>query len=395
MFQSDTTQARVIFLTSHVPYPANMGDKIVTLNTLLGFRELGWDVHILSFGDSNDCESVGALKTLGIPVTLVPIPNKVIAVAKAILSFRRGAIFGRFYSNAFAESVKTLSSDADVIFAHHSYMAQYFATSSERRILKIQDIHVVESEVLRKRSLGANPLFRCLLNFELARLITDEERTYKLSDACYAYGEIEVSRLSKKFGNIFFRHAPIKVANSVKFKLVSDRPTFTFFGDYRWFPNVDGLQYVLCSVWPAIKEKIPNARLVIAGRYCPEDLQQMTYRLGGEFRGEVSSMDDFLSEVDVLLSPIRVGGGVRLKILESLARGMVVVTNQISSEGISDKSVMLIDDTPGDLARRIEILLQQPDMFRDFQKAAREYAVSNHGVTSTTRELINSWRALS
>jgi succinoglycan biosynthesis protein ExoO len=112
---------------------------------------------------------------------------------------------------------------------------------------------------------------------------------------------------------------------------------------------------------------------------------------GAIYVGEVDDIDNFLSDIAVVLSPIRIGGGVRLKILESLSKGKVVIANKISSEGISDKTVLIVEDSPINIASKIKDLFSDSNKFYEIQYRAWKYARDFHSIGVTTIELLESF----
>ena len=138
MFQNAKIKNSIIFLTSHLPYPPNMGDKITIFNTINGFLEAGWEVNILSLGHKSEKKYEKDLKSFGCSVKLFPSPPKILSILLSIIS-RKSAIFNRFYSKSYEHELIKISSNADIIYAHHSYMAQYFDCLKSYKGLKIQD----------------------------------------------------------------------------------------------------------------------------------------------------------------------------------------------------------------------------------------------------------------
>jgi glycosyltransferase involved in cell wall biosynthesis len=142
------------------------------------------------------------------------------------------------------------------------------------------------------------------------------------------------------------------VPNGVDTKSFAFRPkktmakdfTVLYVGNFRWMENRDAADHIIRDFWPAICEAYPDARLRIVGKNAPK---------GKYFSGSVDSIQDELHGADVMLAPIRVGGGTKYKILEAMAAGLPVITTFLGVEGMSgaDKKHFLIaDSTAGVLA---------------------------------------------
>jgi len=132
-----------------------------------------------------------------------------------------------------------------------------------------------------------------------------------------------------------------------------------------WFPNVDGVNYLIDEVMPLIVARMPAVRLRIVGRRPPKGLQDKIARLPWlDFVGEVSDVRPWLARASVVIVPLRIGGGSRIKILEALAMGKPVVSTTIGAEGlaVSGETHLLLADSPEELARRTIELLKSPEL---------------------------------
>jgi glycosyltransferase involved in cell wall biosynthesis len=102
-------------------------------------------------------------------------------------------------------------------------------------------------------------------------------------------------------------------------------------GTAAWPPTAAALRALVEEVWPGVRRRVPEARLLVAGR----GTAAMGLRGPGmEVRGEVPSSTAFLSELSVLAYPVPRGSGVKVKVLEALATGLPVVTTPPGAEGL-------------------------------------------------------------
>ena len=119
-----------------------------------------------------------------------------------------------------------------------------------------------------------------------------------------------------------------------------------FLGSMDWEPNIDGVEYFCREVWPRVLESVPSARFRVVGR----DPHPRVRRLASEtveVTGTVPSVVEHLREADVVVVPLRVGGGTRLKIFEAMAVGKAVVSTTVGAEGLDvthGEDILLADD---------------------------------------------------
>jgi glycosyltransferase involved in cell wall biosynthesis len=154
-------------------------------------------------------------------------------------------------------------------------------------------------------------------------------------------------------------------------------PVITFVGAMDWEPNVDGVEYFCSQVWPAIKVEVPQARLRIVGRNPDRRVQNLAASDASiEVTGRVPSVVEHLRQSAVVIVPLRIGGGTRLKIYEAMATAKAVVSTTVGAEGLDvhhGRDIILADD-PGSFSQAVIMLLRDPDLRRRYENSAAETA---------------------
>lgn len=148
-----------------------------------------------------------------------------------------------------------------------------------------------------------------------------------------------------------------------------------FLGSMDWEPNVDGVEYFCREVWPGVSESVPEARFRVVGR----DPHPRVRRLASEtveVTGTVPSVVEHLREADVVVVPLRVGGGTRLKIFEAMAVGKAVVSTTVGAEGLDvthGEDILLADDAAS-FAESVKSLLRDVSRRESLGRAAAALA---------------------
>jgi glycosyltransferase involved in cell wall biosynthesis len=96
--------------------------------------------------------------------------------------------------------------------------------------------------------------------------------------------------------------------------------------------NRDGLRWLLDQVWPAVDGT--GAELHVAGGVCAL-LAELTERRGVVAHGEVADAQAFLDGIDIAVNPVAYGGGLKIKTVEYLCRGLPGVLTAEALYGIA------------------------------------------------------------
>jgi glycosyltransferase involved in cell wall biosynthesis len=178
------------------------------------------------------------------------------------------------------------------------------------------------------------------------------------------------------------RHLPVPVPGELFDAERPAAPTYKvgFMGSFRADFNRDALSYLLGEIWPAIARHAPQARLVLAGNGYEGPLKRAALAQGVEWKGFVQNLASFFAAIDLLLVPLRFGGGVRIRILEALAAGVPVLASPIAVAGLGaeDGRHLAIARGPEETAAVTARLLSQPQEAGALGSGGREWCRERH-----------------
>jgi glycosyltransferase involved in cell wall biosynthesis len=153
-----------------------------------------------------------------------------------------------------------------------------------------------------------------------------------------------------------------------------------FFGNYSHPPNVDAAVWLAREIMPAVRARVPAARLRLAGAAPPPEVRALASD-AVEVVGFVDDVDRFAAEASVIAAPVRIGGGMRMKVLHAMALGRPVVTTSRGVHGLSDLGfdppVARADDAAG-IAQAIAGVLDEPGERARLGTAARAFVETHH-----------------
>jgi len=140
--------------------------------------------------------------------------------------------------------------------------------------------------------------------------------------------------------------------------------SMVFLGSMDWMPNIDGAQWFASEIWPKIKAAIPDATVTIVGRRPGPEIKKLAADDPAiRVTGTVDDVRPYLSEAELMIVPLRVGGGTRIKIFEGMAAGVPVLSTRVGAEGLSvtDGENIALADAPEDFAQKAIDLLSQSE----------------------------------
>ena len=242
------------------------------------------------------------------------------------------------------------------------------ARCSTRAIL---DQHNIESGIFRRglrQSRGARRL-RSWLTYQKFRRF--EGRACAGFAACSVVSEQERAELNR----ILPRSASTRIVtipNGVDTAWLRPRRDFTgqqagrrrlvFTGSLSYGANLEGLRWFLRTIYPRLKVAYPGIELRISGETWPGAVPEAEGDPAVVFAGYLEDLRPLLRGSEVLIAPLRLGGGTRLKILDAMAAGLPVVSTSVGAEGlqVEARQHLLIADEPEAFAGAVGCVLDQP-----------------------------------
>jgi polysaccharide biosynthesis protein PslH len=242
----------------------------------------------------------------------------------------------------------------------------------------IADWHNIESEIVSRYASTNESAARRLFARRTAQLLERAEST--LLTACDQH-----TVASDRERDTLQRRSPAAVVGTVPNGVdvsyyaqtggaVSDAcRDILFVGSMDYHANIDAVQWMVRDGWPKIRSVNPGLRLVIAGRKPAPSVLALACE-DVLVTGTVEDVRPFYARALVVVVPLRVGSGTRLKILEAMAAGVPVVSTTLGAEGlrVEDGVNILVADTGDEIATAICRLATRPEWRDRLVRAARD-----------------------
>lgn len=246
--------------------------------------------------------------------------------------------------------------------------------------------HNVESEIWRRHAdTESNPAKRRVYRVEFRKMLAYEKATVNRFPHVVAVSEndrrlmaawVDASRITVIPTGVDLAQYRPRENSSGQLSHEEPKPLVVFIGAMDWEPNIDAVEFFCKEIWPLVKENFSQVRFRIVGRN-PDRRVRHFASDSIEVTGRVPAVIDHLREAAVVVVPLRIGGGTRLKIYEAMAAGKAVVSTTVGAEGLDvqhEKDILLADD-PKAFAQAITMLLGDAELRKRYERAAAELAL--------------------
>lgn len=289
----------------------------------------------------------------------------------------------------------------DIVNLEFPYLGDYNlrqAPPGEKPPPVVVDSHEIAYDLARQFARTGRTLARRIYaRANWRKLRREELGTYGDAAGVYLCSTADERRLHEELPGV--RTAVVPNAADVDYYKArptdppTDGRTVVYFGLLSTAPNTDAVCYFVESIWPRVARAHPGARLKIIGGKAPPAVQALA-RPGVELTGFVSDLRPHLAEAAVVVVPLRLGGGTRLKIVEAMAMGKAIVSTSLGAEGIEavPGRDLLIEDHPDSFADAVNRLLADPELTANIGQSGRELAEERYSWSGAAHALERFYR---
>lgn len=370
-FQPVPSRLRVLVVDEEAPFPPNTGKRIRTWNLLKRVASRH-DITLLCYGGEQGRE-LDPIRQAGITLRLVqPLPE---LTGPELYVRLLGNVFSPYpysvkkhYTPRFQKAVDELLSTDGFDLLHCEWTPYVRYSTARMKVASVLATHNIESQIWERRAEHASSaLARIFFKMQARKMAAFERRHFPRMSAVTAVSP-EDARQSTAWSG---RECAL-VENGVDLDQFqpagSGQPSeLLFLGSLDWFPNRDAVQYMIEEILPVIRSAQPDVILRIVGRRPPADFIRKFEEVEGvRILGEVEDVRPHLERAGIVVVPLRIGGGSRIKILESLAMGKAVISTRVGAEGLAVEHGrdICLADTPKEFAQCVQQLSSDGERVR-------------------------------
>jgi glycosyltransferase involved in cell wall biosynthesis len=397
----------VVIVDGDVSYPATSGKRLRTLNLMLPLARR----HRLTYlARNHDGPAAGRraaefLRDHGIEPVLVddPLPRK--AGVPFSLRLAANLLSPLPYSAASHTSAAVRRAVREYAATHRvdlwqvewsPYLAAVRDVPGARTLLVGHKVDTLLWQ--RYHDNETKPLKRWYIRGQWRKFARFERRAFAAADGVVAVSEADAAILRDTFGvprvevvdngidRAFFEAVrPCREANRV-----------LFLGALDWRPNLGDVGLLLDRIFPELRARELTARLDIVGRHPPAALRRRLREAPDvELHPDVADVRPFLARGGVMAVPLRVGGGLRLKILEALATGLPVVSTRVGAEGLClrhGEELTLAE--PAEMAAALAECIRDPGPARERAERGRRLVLESYDWNVLADRLERAWEGV-
>jgi glycosyltransferase involved in cell wall biosynthesis len=333
---------RVLFLTTDVPRDGETGGQIASWRVLRAYAALA-RVDVLALTPPG-AAMPAELSELAGTVDVVEVRAFYFSRARlrALRTLARSWLRGHPYRVAkfdLPEAWRILDEWAartsyDLVHCERLAMTQYARRFPDTPFV-FCDYEVESHDLATLAAARSNPLPRAIIRWEAKRTRRAERQVTRRAAHVFTVSEQDAELLREDgAAPVTVCPVPLPEANPVQ-RHPGGPFTALVLGPLHAGGRLDGLRWFLSEVWPGLRAQQPQARLLIVGAGAPPDIQARDGGEGIEVRGFVEDLDSVLAETDVCAMPLLSGGGIRIKVLELLPRGIPCVGTRVAVRGFA------------------------------------------------------------
>lgn len=376
----------ILVLTPVFPYPPGDGDRLRIFNLIKQMAKEN-KIYLISFIRNGEEKYIKFLNKYCEKTAVVYI-SKARIIFNSIIALFSGKPLNVFsyYKSEMQKKINNFLKEnkIDIIFAYRIRMTQYV---NDIKIPKVLDMVDSLAYYMKNRLKFEKNIFSLLyLLIDYFRVLRYEKKLIQQFNYVFLNYEKD-----KKFLN---SNKIIIISNGVDFdtkikknKKEKDRYKIGFFGDFRYAPNLDGINYFYKKVWKVVKKYGKNMELIIAGKNSKE------LKINDEKiikKGYIENIDEEIKNWNICIAPVRYGAGRQNKILKAWLNNVPVVATSFAAEGVygRDGYNLLIADTAEEFAEKIFLLLKESKLVNKIVKNAN-YTIKKYFDWNNSGKILN------
>jgi len=367
---------KILFMSSRLPYPPIGGDRLKNY-WLLNILSKHFKVHLVSIAEEDiPLEFYDWAESIGITYKIFRKPKW-----KFYLNAFKGLFnnlplqVNYYYFSNVKRYIDSVYKDYNLIFATLIRTAKYAMDIKRPKILDMADS--IGLNYLNSYKKSNSFFWRFIYKFEADRLLNFEDLCINTFNKTLFFNKEEQLHFNKPDKTEWIPHGVNE--KLLEYDKVDGkyRNWVVFFGKMNYQPNIDAVIWFAENVLTDLNK---NLIFAIVGAYPPKKLLKLKEKYGNvEITGFVEDPYVIIKSALCLVAPMRTGGGIQNKILESMALGTINIVSSLAAKPIGGKNMQdfIVKNDPKKIAKIINDIYSNPQKYDYIKNSSREF-IKNH-----------------
>jgi len=352
---------KILQITTRLPYPPTDGGKIATYNIIKYLALRGHSITLICFNSENKnypelekyCRLIIIEKNLettypGLFLNL--FSNIPYSILKYYSPIAKKIIYNLLKKNKY-----------DIVHLDHLHTTYYgnFIKKEYNLPIVLRE-HNIENIIMKRFYKNQKNIFiKFYAYLQWKKLYKYEGKICEIFNRCLMITKNDEEVMKKMNSNIMTSVIPAGVDISYFYPInIEEEYSLISVASMDWLPNVEAIEWFYKEILPLIEKKVQKVKLYIVGINPPNKIKSFANN-NVIVTGFVKDVRKYIAKGQVFIVPLKIGSGMRIKILNALAMGKAVVSTSIGCEGIDvvDGKNIYIADKKKEFAKKVIFLL--------------------------------------
>ncbi|OGR50712.1 MAG: hypothetical protein A3I11_02190 [Elusimicrobia bacterium RIFCSPLOWO2_02_FULL_39_32] len=387
---------RILFLSHTFPLPIDDG---VRLQCYYLLKELAksHSIYLLCLNDSavsNDAKE--KIRSLGIRLVDViehPVPRSFWQRLANSLFDPVPFCVRQFESKLLRKTLKNFLSNTPIDVVHVNYLSMSIYRDEFPLIPSIFfPLDAVSMMFERNIRFETNIFRKFYMYLQWKKVINFESKILLKFEENMVVSPVDKDHLLKRCPKAKIEVSPLGLNTDYfipKQNVLEESDSILFRGVMNFFPNTDAVRYFYKTIFPMVRKQSPSAKFYVVGKSPSSDILAWAKEDSGlTLTGFVDDIRIWMARASVVVCPMRVGSGIKIKIMESMSMGKAIVSTSLACAGLEVKNEehLLIEDDPFLFAQKIVYLLKDRQARIKLGNKARKFVLESYSWSKNTAD---------
>lgn len=371
----------LLFLTSHLPFPPMSGGRLREYELIKRLSK-HYNIYLVVITKTYD-DDHNNINNIHDYCTEVAVFSCLNDIEKKSMEHHYPDKILRIISHDAAAYIENIlkTSNINLIHAEGFYMTYYLQDNMSIPIVLAEqniEFNILEQEM----NLNNDDSDSLKKEFDLIKKY--ELLAWERSNACISLTDFDYNIMKRYINKNKIHliqngwdHLSIDIENNAISEENLNDKTILLTGNFQYKPNIDAVSYFYNDLFPTVKNRIPEVKLLIVGNQPSDKIRELSLDPAVEIFPNVPDIKAFIKKATVFICPLRMGGGIKVKMLEAISCHVPIVTTKIGAQGlpITNPPGFLVAENDHEFIEQVAFLLEDVEA-RNMLKTATKSILS-------------------